>query len=102
MKFSAAEKPFKGETDIWLTPKAIIDKLGPFDMDPCAAPVPRPWDTAKEMISLPEDGLLTPWKGFVWLNPPYGPRMFEWIQRLALILSLNLRRRNDQAPLASY
>ena len=84
MKFSPQEKSFKGETDIWLTPKNVLDDLGPFDMDPCAAPEPRPWATASKMVSLPQDGLTEPWEGFIWLNPPYGPRMFEWVQRLAL------------------
>ena len=23
------------------------------------------------------------WEGFVWCNPPYGPRTFEWLARLA-------------------
>ncbi len=33
-------------TDTWLTPKFIIDALGPFDLDPCACPNPRPFDCA--------------------------------------------------------
>jgi len=30
-----------------------------------------------------ESGLALPWTGRVWLNPPYGPRVFEWVKRLA-------------------
>lgn len=70
-------------SDVWLTPPAILAALGPFDLDPCAAPEPRPWPTADRHISLPENGLLTPWSGRVWLNPPYSREARQWIARLA-------------------
>lgn len=45
----------------WLTPKGIIDALGPFDLDPCFSD-PRPWDTATihfaEQDVLDKEGLL--------------------------------------------
>jgi hypothetical protein len=69
-------------TDTWLTPPAIIDALGPFDLDPCAAPEPRPWPTAARHIVLPEDGLAAPWNGRVWLNPPYGRAVGDWLAKL--------------------
>jgi len=69
--------------ETWLTPRAIIEDLGPFDLDPCAAPEPRPWPTARRHIVLPEDGLLMPWEGFVWMNPPYGRQTYDWMNRLA-------------------
>lgn len=56
----------------WLTPPHILAALGDFDLDPCAAPEPRPWSTAKIMWSPPKDGLEPGWFGRVWLNPPYG------------------------------
>jgi hypothetical protein len=34
-----------GKSQSWITPKHIIDALGPFDLDPCASD-PRPWDCA--------------------------------------------------------
>nr|WP_156366684.1 DNA N-6-adenine-methyltransferase [Microbacterium sp. No. 7] len=67
----------------WLTPRHIIDALGPFDLDPCAAPSPRPWDTAKRHIELPEDGLTAEWSGSVWLNPPYSFAAWKWLGKLA-------------------
>jgi hypothetical protein len=57
---------------VWLTPPAIIDALGPFDLDPCARPLPRPWSTAASHIVEPY-GLIRSWYGRVWLNPPFGP-----------------------------
>lgn len=56
-------KPNQGDTNTWLTPEYIIKALGPFDLDPCAAPSPRPWPTAKFHIELPEDGLAASWSG---------------------------------------
>lgn len=70
-------------TNSWVTPKWIIERFGPFDLDPCAAS-PQPWPTAKEMITEREDGLLRLWHGFVWLNPPYGKLLALWLSRLAL------------------
>ena len=71
------------ETHVWLTPPKIIKALGPFDLDPCAAPEPRPWDVAKRHITLPENGLISVWEGFVWLNPPFGPFAAPWMEKMA-------------------
>src|SRR5690606_21410194 len=74
-----------GDTVVWLTPPEILKPLGPFDLDPCAAPPPRPWDTAREHIALPRDGLAETWDGRVWMNPPYGgPSIVgPWMRRMA-------------------
>lgn len=71
-----------GETDVWLTPPYILDALGDFDLDPCS-PVDRPWDTAKNHYTLKENGLLQPWHGRIWLNPPYGRSMTPWLEKMA-------------------
>jgi hypothetical protein len=68
--------------DEWLTPPEIISALGVFDLDPCAAE-DRPWDTAKKHYTIKENGLRSPWWGRVWLNPPYGYALREWMGRLA-------------------
>lgn len=70
-------------TDTWLTPPEILTALGPFDLDPCAAPEPRPWPTARRHYTLPTDGLVEPWTGRVWCNPPYSREAVKWLRRLA-------------------
>lgn len=71
------------ESHVWLTPPEILAALGPFDLDPCAAPEPRPWDTADRHITLPADGLKVTWAGRVWCNPPFGSQTGAWLERMA-------------------
>lgn len=71
------------DTHTWLTPPDIVHALGEFDLDPCAAPEPRPWDTALEHITLPNDGLSSDWHGRVWCNPPFGVHTAAWLERMA-------------------
>lgn len=68
--------------DEWLTPPEVLAALGPFDLDPCAPRV-RPWDMAKQHYTIEDNGLLKPWHGRVWLNPPYGKHTFRWVARLS-------------------
>lgn len=75
-------KPYRGLTDEWLTPPEILKALGSFDLDPCA-PLNRPWDTAAKHHTIEDDGLAQTWEGRVWLNPPYGPQTWKWLERLA-------------------
>ncbi|TWU22477.1 DNA N-6-adenine-methyltransferase (Dam) [Novipirellula galeiformis] len=70
-------------TDSWITPPGIINDLGPFDLDPCACE-PQPWACAKRQYTESDNGLLLPWDGFVWCNPPYGKLMTHWLNRMAL------------------
>jgi DNA N-6-adenine-methyltransferase (Dam) len=81
MGLSSHQLPVRGETDEWLTPPHIIEALGPFDLDPCAA-VQQPWRTAEQQLTIDDDGLRHRWHGFVWLNPPFGPEAARWLARL--------------------
>lgn len=67
--------------DDWLTPPPILSRLGRFDLDPCASVV-RPWPTADRHLTIEDDGLVRPWHGRVWLNPPYTA-VAEWMSRMA-------------------
>lgn len=79
---SGHQRPHRGATDTWLTPPHIIESLGPFDLDP-ACPPAMPWATASRMLTEADDGLAADWHGRVWLNPPYGPATWRWLERLA-------------------
>ena len=72
---------FANRNDRWLTPLSIIEALGTFDLDPCAAPghatAVTTW-TPEEV----GDGLSLEWFGRVWLNPPYGRESRVWLERL--------------------
>lgn len=72
--------------ETWLTPKHIVEALaaeyGLFDLDP-ACPPEMPWRTAKKMLTKKDDGLTAPWKGSVFMNPPYGRETQKWMRKMA-------------------
>jgi len=71
-----------GDSQSWITPKWMIDALGPFDLDPCASD-PQPWPCAAENLS--SGGLEAIWHGRVWLNPPFHRYdVGRWLRRMAL------------------
>lgn len=73
-----------GRSQARITPRAILDPLGSFDTDPCAAD-PRPWSCAARNITAADDSLTMDWGGFgrVWLNPPFDRRIVGvFIRRL--------------------
>lgn len=63
-----------GKSQQHVTPRSILDCLGPFDTDPCASD-PRPWDCARINYTKADDGLSRDWVGRVWLNPPFDRRV---------------------------
>jgi DNA N-6-adenine-methyltransferase (Dam) len=72
-----------GQSQVHITPLWILERLGPFNLDPAAAD-PRPWDCARRNYTEVDDGLSRPWRGRVWLNPPFDRfQVALWIRRLA-------------------
>ncbi len=74
-----------GGTVEWYTPPEFFDRLGmTFDTDP-ASPGHSvvPWVPAATHYTVRENGLIQPWEGRVWLNPPYGPQAVPFLHRLA-------------------
>ncbi|MCA0846076.1 phage N-6-adenine-methyltransferase [Salipiger thiooxidans] len=73
-----------GESDEWYTPRYIFDAFGvSFDLD-VAAPIDGPrYVPAFTWHSVDDDGLNSPWFGFVWMNPPFGHQRTKraWLSR---------------------
>ena len=71
-------------SDEWYTPRWLFDASGiTFDTDVCA-PVDPGFRTcpARRYLTAVDDGLVTPWEGVVWCNPPYS-RVRPWAERFA-------------------
>lgn len=66
--------------DDWQTPAHIVQALGEFDLDPCASSS-NPFRLAD--CGYHVGGLILPWSGRVWCNPPYGAECRMWMRRLA-------------------
>ena len=66
--------------DTWLTPRFILDQLGWFDLDPCAAVEHPGYVGARHAYTKDDDGLRQEWKGRVFMNPPYS-NVGPWLLR---------------------
>lgn len=76
------------ETDERYTPEWVLDlvtsALGGIDLDPCADPQRRV--QAKNHFTKEDNGLEQPWKGRVFLNPPFSNSK-DWVRHLSLYLA---------------
>jgi phage N-6-adenine-methyltransferase len=70
-------------SDEWPTPEWLVRQyaveFGPFDLDPAAA---EGTGQAPLFFTMADDGLAQPWKGRVWLNPPYS-QVGRWMVKAA-------------------
>jgi hypothetical protein len=66
--------------DDWQTPAHIVQALGEFDLDPCANVANL---KGLATAGYPVGGLVLPWHGRIWCNPPYGGDCRIWMRRLA-------------------
>jgi hypothetical protein len=70
----AEHEPCIGASDEWYTPPEIFTALAmTFDLDPCS-PGPQHWVPAACVYTKADDGLMRPWDGLVFMNPPFGGR----------------------------
>lgn len=67
------------DADTWLTPRWLLDGLGKFDLDPCAAVANPAWVCSSYFTS---GGLEREWTGRVFMNPPYSQTPL-WIRKHA-------------------
>lgn len=74
------------ESPEWYTPQAIVrlvqECLGEIDLDPCSNSHEHPAVPARMLYTKEDDGLAQPWRGKVYLNPPYGAEIPAWIEKL--------------------
>lgn len=71
-----------GKSDEWYTPAYIFDALGEsFLLDVAAPPGGVPWVPSRYFITA--DSLSVEWRGFVWMNPPFGGRngIAPWLDK---------------------
>jgi hypothetical protein len=70
----------------WYTPAevlgAVTEVLGDIDLDPCSNSHEQPNVPATHLYTRADYGLLQPWAGRVYLNPPYGEAVRQWVDRL--------------------
>lgn len=86
-----------GASDDWYTPLEIFNAIGlTFDLDPCS-PGPDHWVPALQIYTKWDDGLIQPWAGVVFMNPPFGGRNghVPWLNKW-------LRHGNGIAILRAY
>jgi len=62
--------------------EAVVACLGAIDLDPCSNSRERPNVTAAQHFTRADDGLSKDWCGRVFMNPPYGREIDEWIRKL--------------------
>ena len=71
----------EADANTWLTPMWILDRLGSFDLDPCATEY-CPNRAAATNFTKRHNGLAQEWRGRVFINPPFS-NTAPWIEKHA-------------------
>ena len=75
-------EPRHSEQIEWYTPPHIFQAIGlTFDIDVCSAGLGNDHVPANTRFTKEDNGLLQPWHGLVWCNPPYGRAIKNWIRK---------------------
>ena len=81
-----AQRMQSSETNEWYTPGEHIEAarrvLGTIDLDPASSLKANQTVQAARIYTQDDDGLNQPWKGRLWLNPPYGGKAGAFVERL--------------------
>jgi hypothetical protein len=78
---------FSSKTPEHYTPPEFLEAVcavfdGIPDLDPCSDSSARPTVAARRHFTRQENGLMQPWAGRVYMNPPYGREIGKWIRKL--------------------
>ena len=89
---AAADEPSRlapmmsSDSPEWYTPSDIVSRvvkvLDGIDLDPCSNSHDNPNVPAGAHYTQADDGLSQPWHGTVYMNPPYGRGIDQWVQKL--------------------
>jgi len=77
---------FYSESVECYTPPKIIERtlqaMGQIDLDPCSNDHDNPNVPAIQHYTQEDDGLSQDWRGRVYMNPPYGREIADWVEYL--------------------
>lgn len=80
------EACFSSQSVEWNTPahivQSVLSVLKVIDLDPCSNSHTRPNIPANTLYTKNENGLNKQWSGRVYMNPPYGREIINWVRRL--------------------
>lgn len=68
-----------------MTDGSQVSPKSGFDLDPCAASKDRRRARVKArlLLTAEDDGLAVPWRGKVFVNPPYSRSLKAWVRKCA-------------------
>lgn len=72
---------FSSDRQDWETPQAFFDAVNAefgFTLDACATPANA---KCERFFTPDDDALKQEWSGVVWMNPPYGYEIRNWIKK---------------------
>jgi phage N-6-adenine-methyltransferase len=72
---------YSSATDVWATPQDFFDEVNAkynFTLDACANTENA---KCKKFFSPEQDGLKQNWGGRIWMNPPYGRVIGNWVEK---------------------
>jgi phage N-6-adenine-methyltransferase len=85
-KSSTRDLLSQSDQNDWRTPRKYLDAaravMGGIDLDPASSLEANETVQAQELYTEADNGLDKPWKGRVWLNPPYGGEARLFVERM--------------------